>query len=151
MVQGLAMFDAETRVVIANDRYAELYGIDPARIRPGTTLREIIDQRVAMGHYAGWSTDDVVREMAARVASKQVSRIVNKLADGRIVAASIQPRADGGWVVTLEDMTEREALNARLARQNKLLKQSSKRRTRASMRQSTTCRRACACSIPSSG
>jgi diguanylate cyclase (GGDEF)-like protein len=123
MVQGLAMFDAETRVVIANDRYAELYGIDPARIRPGTTLREIIDQRVAMGHYAGWSTDDVVREMAARVASKQVSRIVNKLADGRIVAASIQPRADGGWVVTLEDMTEREALNARLARQNKLLKQ----------------------------
>ena len=123
MVQGLAMFDAETRVVIANDRYAELYGIDPARIRPGTTLREIIDQRVAMGHYAGWSADDVVREMAARVASKQVSRIVNKLADGRIVAASIQPRADGGWVVTLEDMTEREALNARLARQNKLLKQ----------------------------
>jgi len=123
MVQGLAMFDAETRVVIANDRYAELYGIDPARIRPGTTLREIVDQRIAMGHYAGWSADDVVREMAARVASKQVSRIVNKLADGRIVAASIQPRADGGWVVTLEDMTEREALNARLARQNKLLKQ----------------------------
>jgi PAS domain-containing protein len=111
------------KVLIAGGRYAELYGIDPARIRPGTTLREIIDQRIAMGHYAGWSADDVVREMAARVASKQVSRIVNKLADGRIVAASIQPRADGGWVVTLEDMTEREALNARLARQNKLLKQ----------------------------
>ena len=123
MVQGLAMFDAEARVVIANDRYAELYGIDPARIRPGTTLREIIEQRIAKGLYAGWSADDVVREMAARVASKQVSRIVNKLADGRIIAASIQPRADGGWVVTLEDITEREALNARLARQNKLLKQ----------------------------
>ena len=65
MVQGLAMFDAETRIVIANDRYAELYGIDPARIRPGTTLREIVDQRIAMGHYAGWSADDVVREMAS--------------------------------------------------------------------------------------
>jgi PAS domain-containing protein len=123
MVQGLAMYDAEARVVIANDRYAELYGMDPAHIRPGTTLREIVEQRLAKGHYAGWSADRVVREMGERVASKQVSRFINKLADGRTIASSVQPRADGGWVVTLEDITEREALNSRLARQNKLLKQ----------------------------
>src|SRR5256885_9201589 len=61
--------------------------------------------------------------MHERVATKQVSRYTNKLADGRLISASVQPRADGGWVVTHEDITEREALNARLARRNRLLKQ----------------------------
>ena len=28
MVQGLAMFDADQRIVVANDRYAEMYGLD---------------------------------------------------------------------------------------------------------------------------
>ena len=52
-----------------------------------------------------------------------MSHISNRLADGRIISASVQPRADGGWVVTHEDITEREALNAQLAHQNELLKQ----------------------------
>ena len=123
MLQGLAMFDAEARVVIANDRYAELYGIDPACIMPGTTLREIVQHRMAKGLYAGHDVDDIVREMRERLGAKRVSHISNKLPDGRIIATSVQPRADGGWVVTHEDITEREVLNDRLAHQNELLKQ----------------------------
>ena len=42
---------------------------------------------------------------------------------GASSSPSIQPRADGGWVVTHQDITERETLNAQLARQNGLLKQ----------------------------
>src|SRR5581483_5252261 len=123
MVQGLAMFDADGRVVIANDRYAQLYGLDPAQVRPGTTLREIVEQRIAKGLYSGWKVDDVVTHLRDRVGTKEASRIITKLSDGRVIAASIQPRADGGWVVTHEDITEREALNAQLERQNKLLMQ----------------------------
>jgi diguanylate cyclase (GGDEF)-like protein len=123
MVQGLAMFDADARVVIANDRYAELYGIDPARVRPGTSLREIVMLCMAEGLHAGQDADAIVDEMRRRVAGGRVSHVSNKLPDGRIIAASVQPRVDGGWVVTHEDITEREVLNARLARQNKLLKQ----------------------------
>jgi hypothetical protein len=83
-----------------HDRYAELYRIDPARIRPGTTLRGSSTSASPAGHYAGWSTDDVVREMARRAASKQVSRIVNrlKLRWAHRCARSIRSRADGGWV-----------------------------------------------------
>ena len=123
MVQGLAMFDADERVVIANDRYAQLFGLDPALVSPGTTLREIVEHRIAKNLYPGWKADDVVAQMRERVATKEASRFINKLPDGRIIAASIQRRADGGWVVTHEDITEREALNAQLARQNELLKQ----------------------------
>jgi PAS domain-containing protein len=51
------------------------------------------------------------------------SNLVNELGDGRMIAASVRPRADGGWVVTHQDITERETLNAQLARRNALLKQ----------------------------
>ena len=43
------MFDAEERLVIANDRYAEIYGLEPEQLRPGTTLRQIVEHRIAKG------------------------------------------------------------------------------------------------------
>ena len=39
MVQGLAMFDAEQRIVIANARYAEMYGLTSEQVKPGTTFQ----------------------------------------------------------------------------------------------------------------
>ena len=57
------------------------------------------------------------------MATNVVSQVTNKLPDGRVIVATIQPRADGGWVVTHQDVSERETLNAQLARQNELLKQ----------------------------
>ena len=51
MVQGLAMFDAEHRLVLANRRYAEMYGLTPEQVKPGTTLRQIIEHRVAKGYF----------------------------------------------------------------------------------------------------
>jgi len=122
MVHGLAMFDAEERIVIANDRYCQLYGIDPALVKAGTTLREVVEQRIAGGLYASASLEDALAAMRSRVAAKQTSQITNRLSDGRIIAATVQPRADGGWVVTHQDITERESLNAQLVQQNELLK-----------------------------
>ena len=48
MVQGLAMFDAEQRVVVANERFAEMYGQRPEDVVPGTPLRKIIEHRIAI-------------------------------------------------------------------------------------------------------
>src|ERR1700735_5385521 len=45
MRQGLCFFDGSRRLIVANRRYAELYGIEPSAIRPGMELREIVDLR----------------------------------------------------------------------------------------------------------
>ena len=63
MVQGLAMFDADERLVLANDRYAELYGLRRAELKPGMTLRQIIELRIDRGLYPGTSADEVLTEM----------------------------------------------------------------------------------------
>jgi PAS domain-containing protein len=43
MNQGLVMFDAGARLVICNQRYTQMYGLKPDSVRPGSTLRELID------------------------------------------------------------------------------------------------------------
>jgi diguanylate cyclase (GGDEF)-like protein/PAS domain S-box-containing protein len=123
MAQGHAMYDKEARIVIANDRYARLYGIEPSKVKPGTTLREVIELRMAAGLYGDRDIDSVHEQMRRRVATGAVSYVTNRMPDGRVIDATVQPRADGGWVVTHQDVSEREAFNEQLARQNELLKQ----------------------------
>jgi diguanylate cyclase (GGDEF)-like protein/PAS domain S-box-containing protein len=122
MGHGLAMFDADERIVIANDQFAEMFGLKPDDVRPGTSLGEIVSKRVAAGLYVG-SADDYIEAVRARIAVGGVSRIINRLSDGRVLVATINPRADGGWVATHQDVTEHERLTAQLASQNELLQQ----------------------------
>ena len=123
MFQGLAMFDGQERIVIANDRFAEIYKISRDQVKPGTTLRTIAELRISNGLYAGLTADDIVKTMRERVAKGRVSHLTSKLGDGRTITVSIRPMPDGGWVTTHQDITEREELNARLAQQNELLQQ----------------------------
>ncbi len=123
MAQGLAMFDAQERLVLANDRYAEIYGLRPEHLRPGTTLRDLIQYRITSGLYPGMTADDVVCNMRKRVALGGENHLVSRPGDGRILSVSVHPRRDAGWVVTIQDITEREQLNARLKTQNALLQQ----------------------------
>src|SRR5215469_11875488 len=53
MTQGLCMFDAAGRLLLCNERYAELYGLDPNLTKPGTPLRQLLLQRIASGTFKG--------------------------------------------------------------------------------------------------
>ena len=53
MSQGLVMFDGDARLVISNQRYADMYGLRPDQVTPGHTLRELIDSRITAGTFAG--------------------------------------------------------------------------------------------------
>ena len=53
MSQGLCMFDAAHRIVVANDRYRELFQLPAELIQPGTNLAKILDYRIAAGNYGG--------------------------------------------------------------------------------------------------
>jgi PAS domain-containing protein len=47
--QGVCLFDSEQRVIVGNRPYAEIYGLSPDQIPPGTTLGEITEHRAAVG------------------------------------------------------------------------------------------------------
>ena len=84
MSQGLCMFDADQRVVVANTRYAEMYALSPEQLKPGTTLREILEARVANGIYGPIEAKEFVETGIASFRDK-VSEILH-LADGRFIS-----------------------------------------------------------------
>jgi diguanylate cyclase (GGDEF)-like protein len=120
MSQGLAMFDGEQRLIVCNQLYANMYGLTAEQVRPGTTVRQIFDSRMANGFYHVKDTEQFVDSWASSF-GKQSSRI-QELADGRIISVCRGQTADGGRVVTHEDITERQKLNAQLEQQHLLLK-----------------------------
>jgi diguanylate cyclase (GGDEF)-like protein len=119
MLQGVAMFDAEQRLIVCNNRYAEMYGLTPEQVKPGTTVRQIFDYRIANGHYHVKDTASFVGTWADDFG--EVSSRIQELADGRIVSVTRRRMANGGRLVTHEDITERRRLDAQLERQHGLL------------------------------
>jgi diguanylate cyclase (GGDEF)-like protein/PAS domain S-box-containing protein len=119
MSQGLCLYDAQQRVVIANSRFAEIYGLTQDQVKPGTTLRQIVEARIENGLYAGANPEEYIRERLA--AFEKGSTKIQRLSDGRDIAISRQPMRGGGWVTTHEDVTERERLKEQLAQQNQQL------------------------------
>ena len=75
MVQGLAMFDAEFRLVLCNRRYAEIYGLKPEQVTHGTTLRQIIQHRIDNGLQADRSPDELVDAMLRPAHRRQLRAV----------------------------------------------------------------------------
>jgi diguanylate cyclase (GGDEF)-like protein len=113
MSQGLCMFDRDQKILVCNKRYAEMYGLTREQTRPGTTLREIVQYRIAKGLYSGATPNEYMHERTARVTA--ASNSVQQLSDGRFVAIARRPMACGGWVTTHEDITEQRQAEAKIA------------------------------------
>ena len=116
MSQGLNMFDAQGRITLVNRRYIEMYKLSPDIVKPGCTLRRLIQHRKDTGLFSG-----DVEEYCERIiknASERTPHYV-KASDGRIVFVKNEPLVDGGWVSTHEDVTEqRRAEEERAALHN---------------------------------
>jgi len=111
---GICMFDATQRLIICNKRYADLYGLTNEETKPGTTLRAILEHRIASGQ----APDDhrsYIDDRINEVSANKPYQTTNKLRDGRYVFVKHRPMADGGWVATHEDVTELKQHEAELA------------------------------------
>jgi diguanylate cyclase (GGDEF)-like protein len=114
MSQGLVMFDSSARLIVCNERFLELYGLSSETIRPGCTFREILDQRVAAGSLFAHDVDQHIAEILAEVGRGVDFSTTVTLRDGRIICGANHPLADGGWVATLEDITEEKRAEERI-------------------------------------
>lgn len=118
MSQGLCMFDAQATIVVRNRRYVDMYKLSPQVVRPGCTLRELIQHRKDTGLFSG-DVDEYCKKIIEGVRSGKSSGIYVPASDGRIVLAKNEPLPGGGWVSTHEDVTEqRHAEQERAAIRN---------------------------------
>ena len=99
MSQGLCLFDAGNRLMVVNRRYAQIYGLPPDAVRPGMTAQQVLA--------VSCSSD------ASAVPSAYP--VIDELPNGKVIAIERRNTADGGFVATYEDVTERRHAEARIA------------------------------------
>jgi diguanylate cyclase (GGDEF)-like protein len=114
MSQGVLMFDPGTRMVFCNQRYIEMYHLSPEIVKPGCTLRDLLDHRAAVGTFAG-DPESYIAKVLADVAEARTANDVVKSGDGRVFSIVNKPMAGGGWLATHEDITERQRAEERIA------------------------------------
>jgi len=97
MSQGLCMFDADQTLLISNKRYFELFGISPEANVLGIAKTDLVGTsgRLSAGADAagtGWISEKDGVLLGA---------------DGNIISLLRRPMANGGEVITYEDITQR--------------------------------------------
>jgi diguanylate cyclase (GGDEF)-like protein len=114
MPLGLCMFDRDRKLIVCNKNYATIYGIAPEHTRPGTPVETILQRRFETGTYGGES-EAVVADLQSKIASGKPWYGVTELADGRVIAVSHRPTANGGYIAIHEDITDRRAAELKIA------------------------------------
>ena len=94
MSQGLAMFDAEQRLIVCNRRYSEMYGLIREQVKPGTQSRQIFQTRLDNGQYDVTDADSFVNGWVSNAG--EIASRIQKLADGRQISVARCMMADGG-------------------------------------------------------
>ncbi|MGZ5872101.1 MAG: bifunctional diguanylate cyclase/phosphodiesterase [Bradyrhizobium sp.] len=122
MTQGLVLYDASERVVVCNQRYIDMYGLSAAVVKPGSQFHDIVRHRKQTGSFKG-DVDEFCSTVLKNVAQGKVTHSILESADGRSVHIVNRPLAQGGWVATMEDITERRNLEQERDRNNAFLLQ----------------------------
>jgi diguanylate cyclase (GGDEF)-like protein len=114
MSQGLCLYDAEHRLLVANRRFYEIYRLDPAVVRPGISFPELLARSIAAGNHSPAVAQTLSAERLGFVARRERGTSFQDLADGRVIAISHEPIPGGHWVVTYDDITERRRAEAQI-------------------------------------
>ena len=113
MTQGLLLYDSSGRIVIYNQRYLEMYGLSPDMVKPGRSFRDLIEHRKQTGSFEG-DVDEFCSTVLRNVAQGKVTYTILDTAERSIQIVN-RPLTTGGWVATLEDITERRRSDAKIA------------------------------------
>jgi diguanylate cyclase (GGDEF)-like protein/PAS domain S-box-containing protein len=100
MSQGLCMFDDDGRIILFNERYVDLTGLAPAALTGGT-LVDVVKNRNTVGN-----VEEYVAEIRAAMRQGKTNTHILETNNGRMLRIVESARQDGGWVSTLEDITD---------------------------------------------
>jgi diguanylate cyclase (GGDEF)-like protein/PAS domain S-box-containing protein len=109
MSQGLILYDAAGYIVTCNRRYADMFGLSSDVIKPGCHIHQAMHHRKERGAFNG-DVEAFCADVMRVVAEGRVSTRIHELPNGRSFQVINTPLAQGGWVATIEEITERRNL-----------------------------------------
>ncbi|HEX7113569.1 MAG TPA: response regulator [Steroidobacter sp.] len=102
--QGIAVYNQRSELLVWNARYVQLRGLDPASVRVGLPLEEIVSSGMELTPLTESGPLDVPARKSAISGRVAVDGEVRR-DDGSILQVRGRPMADGSYVVTYTDVT----------------------------------------------
>ncbi len=131
IVGGIAVFDKDRRLVVCNDSLASMVGIDPALIRPGVAVRDLVLSQAKAGELGLCDPEvETDRLLKAFLSDKQIISDRTR-PNGRVIELRRNPIPGGGSVTTYNDVTERRQAETAIRELNATLEQRIAERTEA--------------------
>jgi PAS domain S-box-containing protein len=123
LTQGVVLYGDDERMIVCNERYLDMYGLSRDIVKPGASLMDVINNRIATGSL------DVVPEqyhneiLTAVREGRAVSRNVDA-PNGRVISVINKPVKGEKkyWIGTHDDITDKihaERMDAALAEQER--------------------------------
>ncbi|WP_394729997.1 PAS-domain containing protein [Altererythrobacter sp. GH1-8] len=103
--QGVALVDADMKLVAWNSRYQEMFGLSDAMVTVGTPIEDLI--RFNMQR-TGMAAEKIEQQVARRLdymRAGRMHRIETEQHDGRILQIIGNPAPGGGYVTSYNDVT----------------------------------------------
>ena len=115
MPNGVLMLDRDLRLEGANSEYFRLWDYPPGMFPPGTPVAETLYYNHRRGDYGDVPCEETVAELCTRFLVKGVINSERQVpTNGRILDIRTAPRADGGYVITQHDITDRKRIEDEL-------------------------------------
>lgn len=107
MSHGLSMFDANCDLVVCNEPHARMYGLPVELTEPGTSFWDMIEHDAKSGMVSIADPEERRNVLEEIIRSGKPLDGPVTMINGHIMHIRHQPLADGGWLATHEDITER--------------------------------------------
>lgn len=114
MPHGLCMFGADGQLAVMNHRFAAMMNLAQDFAQSSTSARDVVAACVEAGSISGASGELIIADIETSQA-KEVLTVDPDPQRNRSLSWTVQPMADGGAVVLLEDVTERRNAQARIS------------------------------------
>ena len=112
MPHGLCMFEADGRIKVFNARFPDILGL-PAAWLKGRFLGDVLERQRAAGHDIENAEEVFARVNSAAREGKSSTKIIEGAK--RSIRVIESPMQGGGWVATLEDITEWRSAQAKIS------------------------------------
>jgi diguanylate cyclase (GGDEF)-like protein len=115
MSQGLCMFGADSRLIVTNRRFRDIFLLAPSTVAPGQSMIQVLRSSPLFASKADGALDAALAEYIMLASRRSSAVLTQELADGRVVTITHEPMAGGGFVDTFTDVTQQRLAEAQIA------------------------------------
>jgi len=115
MLQGMLVWGPDHNLQLVNGRFFTICRIPPSRIGPGMAVREVVDICVRHGLHPDEEPADLRNMIDAMLTARRSAQIEMAMRPGLLIRIASEPMANGGTVVTFEDVTEKRRNEEQIA------------------------------------